>query len=145
MYDKELPAISNVSNLLALVYHALPHLNWVGLYLYDTDSQDCLLGPFQGKAACTRIPLGKGVVGTCAKEQKLLIVDDVHQFPGHIACDSDSASELVAPIYKNQQLFAILDIDSTIPSRFKEPEQEFFQFLAHLLSDILTADLGPFF
>lgn len=118
----------------------LPLIGSVYIYVMKK-KKECLLGPFQGKVACTRIPYGKGVVGTCAKEQKRFVVDDVHLFSGHIACDSASNSELVVPIYQKDTLFAILDIDSPIYHRFQKEEIEFFQFIADQVSNLLLEDL----
>lgn len=140
LIDYSLPAISSISNLLALVYHELPYLNWIGLYLIQDDTKLCILGPFQGKVACTTIPFGKGVVGTCAKCDDMIVVDDVHSFAGHIACDSASQSELVLPIYNNDKLFAILDIDSDIKCRFQSEDILFFQFLSQIISSLITKD-----
>lgn len=96
--DDTLYPISNISNILAILYHEFAHINWAGLYYCDNKNQECILGPFQGKVACTKIPYHKGVVGTCAASKKMIVVDNVHQFDGHIACDHSSKSELVIPL-----------------------------------------------
>ena len=123
--DPSLPWISNVSNILAILYHEIPSLNWVGLYFADPCQQICFLGPFQGKVACTKIPYGKGVVGTCAMKKTKIVVKDVHDFPGHIACDSRSKSEIVIPIRDREgRVFACLDIDSDKLNAFDAEDEE---------------------
>ncbi len=113
------PALSNVS---ALIYDALDRLNWAGFYLMDNGS--LLLGPFQGKVACIRIEVGKGVCGTAVNEDRTIRVPDVHQFPGHIACDSASESEIVIPIHSGDRIVGVLDIDSPFKERFSEEDEE---------------------
>ena len=113
------PALSNVS---ALIYDALDRLNWAGFYLMDRGS--LLLGPFQGKVACIRIEVGKGVCGTAVKEDRTIRVPDVHQFPGHIACDSASESEIVIPIHSGGRIVGVLDIDSPFKERFSKEDEE---------------------
>ena len=113
------PALSNVS---ALIYDALDRLNWAGFYLMDRGS--LLLGPFQGKVACIRIEVGKGVCGTAVNEDRTIRVPDVHQFPGHIACDSASESEIVIPIHSGGRIVGVLDIDSPFKERFSEGDEE---------------------
>ena len=112
LIDDTLPNIANISNLIALLYHEIENINWLGFYICDETNNECTLGPFQGKVACTRIPYGKGVVGTCAKTQETQRIEDVHKFSGHIACDCASNSEICIPIKKDDKLVAILDIDS---------------------------------
>lgn len=112
---------ASAANFAALLFHSLPQLNWVGFYLLKEG--ELVLGPFQGKPACTRIALGKGVCGTAAAERKTLVVPNVHQFPGHIACDEDSNSEIVVPISKQDRLFAVLDLDSPYLDRFDAEDQ----------------------
>ena len=136
LVDRSLPPLSNLSNLLALVFYEMQDINWIGLYILNDDNNQCTLGPFQGKVACTKIPYGKGVVGTCAALQETIVVQDVHQFQGHIACDCDSKSEIVCPIYKEKKCLAILDVDSPKLSRFQELEKDFFEFFAHLISTL---------
>ena len=113
-----MPVLSNAS---ALLYENLEDINWAGFYLIDKGS--LLLGPFQGKVACIRIPLGKGVCGTAAKEDKTLLVANVHEFSGHIACDAASNSEIVVPIHCNGKVIGVLDIDSPSFDRFKFEDQ----------------------
>ena len=114
--------ITLLSNTSAIIYELFPNINWVGFYIYIDNILQ--LGPFQGKPACMKIPLDKGVCGFCASNRKSIIVDDVHLFPGHIACDSASNSELVVPIIIDNKLYGLLDIDSPIKSRFSKDDLE---------------------
>ena len=114
--------ISCAANTASLLFHGLPDLNWVGFYLLDAVSGDLLVGPFQGRPACVRIPLGKGVCGTAAAERRTLVVADVHAFPGHIACDTASSSELVVPVIDRDRLLGVLDLDSPRPGRFTDTD-----------------------
>lgn len=113
--------IANMANLAALIWQAIPDLNWAGFYRFD--GSELVLGPFQGKAACIRIPLEKGVCGAAARTRETQRVDDVHVFPGHIACDADSRSELVVPVVAGGRLIGVLDLDSPLPSRFTADDQ----------------------
>ena len=124
--------LPHLCNAAALIYGALKDINWAGFYLLQGDS--LLLGPFQGKPACIRIPLGKGVCGTAAGEDRVIIVDDVHLFPGHIACDSASNSEIVIPIRAGGRVAGVLDIDSPLLSRFDERDREGLEKLTELLA-----------
>jgi GAF domain-containing protein len=110
--------IANAANLAALLYWSLPELNWAGFYLVEPVRGDLLLGPFQGKPACVRIPVGRGVCGTAAARRETVMVADVHAFPGHIACDSASNSEIVVPVVRGDRLIGVLDLDSPVPGRF---------------------------
>ncbi|WP_380787519.1 GAF domain-containing protein [Sphingomonas sp. R86521] len=113
-------AIANMANAAALIWEYLPDLNWAGFYraVADSDGGELVLGPFQGKAACIRIALGKGVCGTAAATRQTQLVADVHAFPGHIACDAASRSELVVPVVHDGRLIGVLDLDSPEPARF---------------------------
>jgi GAF domain-containing protein len=113
-------AIANMANAAALIWEYLPDLNWAGFY--RAIGQELVLGPFQGKTACIRIPFGKGVCGTAADTRTAQCVSDVHEFPGHIACDAYSASELVVPIVHEGRLIGVLDLDSPIKGRFDEQD-----------------------
>ena len=115
--------VANLSNASALLNQFLDHINWVGFYLTDTEQNQLVLGPFQGLPACVRIPFGRGVCGTSAAEQTTQRIEDVHQFPGHIACDAASNSEIVIPLVKNGQTIGVLDIDSPEFNRFDEVDQ----------------------
>ena len=114
--------ITNLSNLSALYKEYLPNTNWVGFYIVDKEQNNLVLGPFQGKVACTRIPFNKGVCGHFYPTKEAIYVKDVHQFPGHIACDSATNSELVIPIIQNNEVVALLDIDSIEFDRFSPKE-----------------------
>ena len=121
--------IANAANLSALVYNALPALNWVGFYLYD--GTELVVGPFQGLPACVRIPLDKGVCGAAARTRITQRVEDVHAFPGHIACDSASRSELVVPLVaSDDSLIGVFDLDSPEPGRFDEEDQRGLEAIA---------------
>ena len=122
----ESDAIANMANVAALIWEALPDLNWAGFYRMSADRSELVLGPFQGKAACIRIALGKGVCGTAAASGEVQLVEDVNAFPGHIACDSASNSEIVIPIRANGQIVGVLDIDSP---RFSRSRREVRSFL----------------
>jgi L-methionine (R)-S-oxide reductase len=113
--------IANAANMAALIYHGLPELNWAGFYF--AKGGVLVLGPFQGKPACVRIPLGKGVCGTAALGGKSVVVPDVHDFPGHIACDEASASELVVPLLVDGRMAGVLDLDSPVRGRFDEADR----------------------
>ncbi len=133
--DKKLNKITNLANLSALIMENVKELNWVGFYLYD--GEKLYLGPFQGKAAVTVIDLGKGVCGKSALERKTIIVDNVHEFSGHIVCDCNSNSEIVVPIIKNNELIGVLDIDSPKLNRFDQSLKNDLENLVKLLVDIL--------
>lgn len=125
-------AIANMANAAALAWQYLPDLNWAGFYRMVEG--ELVLGPFQGKAACIRIPLGKGVCGTAAAERRTQLVADVHAFPGHIACDAASRSELVVPIFRDGTLLGVLDLDSPSPARFDEEDARGCEALMALLA-----------
>jgi L-methionine (R)-S-oxide reductase len=112
--------IANAANFSSLLYHSLPDVNWVGFYLLKDN--ELVLGPFQGQPACVRIAMGKGVCGTAAELQQTVVVENVHEFPGHIACDSASNSEIVVPLIKDGKLIGVLDLDSPSLSRFNDED-----------------------
>ena len=120
--------IANAANLASLVFHALPQLNWVGFYFYD--GAELVVGPFQGLPACIRIPLDKGVCGAAASSRQTQRVADVHAFPGHIACDSASRSELVVPLLDGDRLVGVFDLDSPVPDRFDADDQRGLEAIA---------------
>ena len=122
LVEDEKNAIANFSNASALLNQFLDRVNWVGFYLMEDG--ELVLGPFQGLPACVRIPLGKGVCGTAASKQETLRIEDVHAFPGHIACDAASQSEIVVPMIKDGQVIGVLDIDSPEKNRFDELDQQ---------------------
>ena len=120
LLEGERDAIANMANMASLLFYSLPDLNWVGFYLLKNN--ELVLGPFHGKPACIRIGLGSGVCGTAAKRRETIMVDNVHDFPDHIACDSASNSEIVVPIVAGEQLIGVLDLDSPSLSRFDEED-----------------------
>ena len=130
-----IPVLSNAS---AILYDAMPELNWAGFYLMNKGS--LLLGPFQGKVACIRIALGKGVCGTAAGNDETLVVPNVHEFPGHIACDSASNSEIVVPIHKDGKVVGVLDIDSPKLDRFSEDDRLGLENFAKSLENVISFD-----
>lgn len=119
--DGEPDMLANSANFVALLYHALPNINWLGIYVLRGD--ELVLGPFQGKPACVHIPLGQGVCGSAAQQMQTLRVGNVHDFSGHIACDATSNAEIVVPLARNGKLFGVLDIDSPAHDRFSEHDQ----------------------
>ena len=128
--------IANAANLSALVYHALPELNWVGFYFFD--GTELVVGPFQGLPACVRIPLDKGVCGAAASTRQTQLVEDVHAFPGHIACDAASRSELVVPLVRDGALVGVFDLDSPVPARFDVQDQQGLETIARLFVESLA-------
>lgn len=135
--SSETDLIANMANVAALLFEALPEINWAGFYLWKDG--ELVLGPFQGRLACTRIPAGKGVCGTVATEHKTLVVPDVHLFPGHIACDAASESEIVLPILIKDRFIGVLDIDSPIKNRFSQEDQIMLESIVRLLINSITA------
>ncbi|GAA5102446.1 GAF domain-containing protein [Nocardia iowensis] len=133
----EVDRVANAANLSALVFHALPELNWVGFYFYD--GRELVVGPFQGKPACVRIPIGKGVCGTAAQTRETQLVPDVHAFPGHIACDAETRSEVVIPLVHNGALVGVFDLDSPKPGRFDEIDQRGLESIARAFLDSLPS------
>ena len=125
--DGEPDPIANMANVAALIWQFLPDLNWAGFYRMVEG--ELVLGPFQGKPACIRIPLGRGVCGTAAAKGETQLVEDVHAFPGHIACDAASASEIVVPVTVDGRVVAVLDLDSPVPARFDIADQNGLEML----------------
>ena len=132
--ENENDLIANLSNISACLNENLDNINWVGFYIMKNG--ELVLGPFQGKPACIRIPVGKGVCGTCVKERKIQRVEDVHKFPGHIACDGASNSEIVLPIFKNNEVVAVLDIDSPIFNRFSSKDETNLKEVTDYISNL---------
>jgi len=126
----ERDAIANAANLSALLYDAMPRLNWAGFYLMR--GGELVLGPFQGKPACVRIPVGRGVCGTAVARRESILVEDVHAFPGHIACDAASRSELVVPLIRDDEVIGVIDLDSPEPGRFDADDQAGIEAIASL-------------
>ena len=130
LMEGETDRIANAANMAALVMHSLSDLNWAGFYFYD--GTELVLGPFQGKPACLRIALNKGVCGAAATTRQAQCVADVHAFPGHIACDAASRSELVIPLFHQEQLIGVWDLDSPVPARFDAEDQAGMQALCDI-------------
>lgn len=128
LFHDERDVIANAANFSALVFNLVPDLNWAGFYFLK-ERDELVLGPFQGKVACVRIPVGKGVCGAAFAKRCTMLVPDVHAFPGHIACDAASRSELVVPLIKNGTIFGVLDLDSPIAGRFDGEDQVGFERL----------------
>ena len=138
LLEGERDATANAANLSSLIFHALPDVNWAGFYWMK--GRELVLGPFQGKPACVRIALGRGVCGTAAREARTLVVPDVDAFPGHIACDSASRSEVVVPIAVGGKVVGVLDLDSPLPRRFDEEDA---RGLEAVVAELVRAtDLG---
>ena len=127
--------IANLANAAALLWQELEDLNWAGFYLSEGDR--LVLGPFQGKPACIEIPYGKGVCGTAAEKQEAVVVEDVHEFPGHIACDEASRSEIVIPMTRNGVVFAVLDLDSPTVGRFTQADRAGLEVFVRVLEKAL--------
>ena len=132
----ETDALANASNFVGLLFNAIDDINWLGIYVLRND--ELVLGPFQGKPACVRIPLGNGVCGTAATTRETQCVADVHAFPGHIVCDADSRSELVVPLIVNDSLLGVLDIDSPSLNRFSADDQAGIELLCSAFCDTLS-------
>lgn len=130
LFDGEPSHIANAANLAALVYHTVPDLNWAGFYFYD--GNELVLGPFQGKIACVRITMGKGVCGTAAATGQAQLVPDVFAFAGHIACDAASRSEVVIPLFRDDKLIGVWDVDSPKPDRFTQEDKAGMQALCQV-------------
>jgi L-methionine (R)-S-oxide reductase len=133
LWEAGLPLFSNLANVSALLKQCLPRTNWAGFYLWDEARMQLVLGPFQGLPACTRIDFGRGVCGTAVREKRTQIVADVHQFPGHIACDSASASEIVVPLLRDGGILGVIDVDSPEKARFDAADQAFLEEVASAL------------
>lgn len=133
LLEGETNRIANLSNASALLFEELSDINWAGFYLWEDSENELVLGPFQGKVACVRIKNGSGVCGTAFKKQKTYLVKDVHEFPGHIACDAASESEIVVPLTKDGVQIGVLDIDAPIKNRFTEEDKEMIEEFASVL------------
>jgi len=137
LLEGERDLVANSANMAALLFWSLRDLNWAGFYLVEKGRGDLMLGPFQGKPACVRIPVGRGVCGTAAARRETVLVPDVHAFPGHIACDSASNSEIVVPIVRNGTLLGVLDLDSPVHARFDEADARGLEALVRILVESL--------
>ncbi len=132
LFEGEADMIANAANMSALIYQMMPDLNWAGVYLLK--GEQLVLGPFQGKPACVRIPVGRGVCGSAVERKSSILVEDVHAFPGHIACDAASRSELVVPIFRDSATIGVIDLDSPLPSRFDADDQAGIERLAEIFA-----------
>ena len=133
--EDEGDVVANLANISAFLYQYLPDVNWAGFYLLK--GGELVLGPFAGKPACTRIALGRGVCGVAARDGRVIVVPDVHVFDGHIACDGETNSEIVLPIYKGDAVFGVLDIDSPVLNRFDEIDEDYLRKIADIISKFL--------
>lgn len=134
--DGERNLVANLANTASVLYHSLRDVNWAGFYLFD--GVELVLGPFHGKPACIRIAMGRGVCGWAASEMRTVIVPDVAEFPGHIACDAESSSEIVVPLVKNGALVGVMDLDSPLLDRFSDEDARGLERVAALLMSRLT-------
>ena len=132
--DKDVTLVSNLSNIASLLFK-MDNINWAGFYLADSDR--LILGPFQGDPACLIIPSGRGVCGTAFASKKSIIVDNVHEFPGHIACSALSKSEIVVPVIKNEQVHLVIDIDSPIYNRFNNNDLKVLEEIASVIEELI--------
>jgi len=138
LFEGEHDYVANAANLSALLFNNLPHLNWAGFYFLKEEG--LVLGPFQGKPACVRIAIGKGVCGTAARDKKAIVVPDVSAFPGHIACDADSRSELVVPLIRFGKVIGVMDLDSPNLARFDDEDRRGLEALADVFLN--ATDIG---
>jgi L-methionine (R)-S-oxide reductase len=138
LFAGERNGLANAANMSALLYQMLPGVNWVGFYFLQ--GTELVLGPFQGKVACVRIPMGRGVCGTAAERREILLVSDVHEFPGHIACDAASRSEIVMPLVQHGRLLGVLDLDSPELARFDHEDRDGLRGCVDLL--LKSSQLG---
>ncbi|MDA8352153.1 MAG: GAF domain-containing protein [Firmicutes bacterium] len=134
LLEDERDWVANLANAASLLYHSLETVNWAGFYLMRGE-KELILGPFMGQPACIRIPVGQGVCGTAVKERETQLVPDVHQFPGHIACDAASRSEIVVPLENGGKVVGVLDIDSPKPGRFDETDRKYLQSFARIVQE----------
>jgi len=133
LVEDETDRLANLANAAGLLNQFLENVNWIGFYLYQEKTDELVLGPFQGLPACVRIQNGKGVCGTAFRGRDIFIVDDVNAFPGHIACDANSKSEIVLPVYKGNEAVGVLDIDSPVFERFTEEDRKGLQAFIEIL------------
>ncbi|BBK30407.1 GAF domain-containing protein [Stella humosa] len=142
LLEGECDAVANAANCSALLFQMMPDLNWAGFYFLRAPGE-LVVGPFQGQPACVRIPVGRGVCGAAVAERRSMLVEDVHAFPGHIACDAASRSELVVPLRAGDRILGVLDLDSPLPARFDADDQAGVEALAAIL--VAATDFGPQF
>ncbi|AKR57402.1 Free methionine-(R)-sulfoxide reductase, contains GAF domain [Devosia sp. H5989] len=135
LFTGERDRIANAANMSALIFDMLPDLNWAGFYFLNAAGDELVVGPFQGKPACVRIAVGRGVCGTSVAEARSIVVPDVHAFPGHIACDAASRSELVVPLLRDGKVIGVLDLDSPHPGRFDDEDRAGLEKAAAIFVD----------
>ena len=140
LLEGEPDELANAANTAALVFHGLPEINWVGFYFFK--GGQLVVGPFQGKPACSRLALGNGVCGTAAAQRKTIVVPDVHQFPGHIACDSASASEIVVPMVVDGRLIGVFDVDSPVTGRFDAEDRAGLELIVGVFLEAIGKKLS---
>ena len=136
LIDESLPIMSNLANLSRVLFDGFNNVSWAGFYLTNDEGDTLYLGPYQGPLACTTIPFSKGVCGHCATTKRTVLVEDVHSFPGHIACSSLTNSELVAPILKNGKVVAVIDLDSNLPNNFTDDDARALEEVAAIIARI---------
>lgn len=136
LLECETDIIANLATISAMMNEYIAEINWVGFYIMQEG--ELVVGPYQGKPACIRIQIPNGVCGTAVYKKETIVVPDVHSFPGHIACDSDTNSEIVCPLFINGEVFGVLDIDSPIPNRFDRIDEENISYIANLISEFLS-------
>ncbi len=139
LMDAGAPSVSNMANMASALKTAFPAFSWVGFYL--AHDQELIVGPFQGKPACVRIAAGQGVCGTSFAKRSTVVVPDVHAFPGHIACDPDSRSEIVVPLLDGERCYGVLDVDSNNPDAFDETDAEYLRRMCQLILPFLRKDM----
>lgn len=136
LIDKNIPLVSNLSNLSRVIYESFENTSWCGFYITDSTKDVLYLGPYQGPLACTIIPIGKGVCGVSAKSKETQLVDNVHEYPGHIACSSSTNSEIVVPVIKNNMVVAVIDLDSDLFANYTTKDRELLEEVASIISEL---------
>lgn len=134
LIDKNIPLVSNLSNLSRVIYESFENTSWCGFYITDSTKNVLYLGPYQGPLACTIIPIGKGVCGVSAESKETQLVDNVHEYPGHIACSSSTNSEIVVPVIKNNRVVAVIDLDSDLFANYTTQDQKLLEEVARIIS-----------
>lgn len=136
LIDKNIPLVSNLSNLSRVIYESFENTSWCGFYITDSTKNVLYLGPYQGPLACTIIPIGKGVCGVSAESKETQLVDNVHEYPGHIACSSSTNSEIVVPVIKNNRVVAVIDLDSDLFANYTTQDQKLLEEVASIISEL---------
>lgn len=136
LIDKNIPLVSNLSNLSRVIYESFENTSWCGFYITDSTKNVLYLGPYQGPLACTIIPIGKGVCGVSAESKETQLVDNVHEYSGHIACSSSTNSEIVVPVIKNNRVVAVIDLDSDLFANYTTQDQKILEEVASIISEL---------